>query len=859
MKMKLSHPFLVSVVIITSAEGFYISQIHRIHRIPTLDPAIRSRHATVCIHSKPQDDYDDSLRGLLNELISRGIEFSPTALKEELQQLLRQDDADDGFDLGKDDLKTRQQRRERRRSSGQSYVDDYYNDIDMEGEDEFENLSPRERRRRRQQATATFLRDYNMDGIPDKMVRVGAKATKIATSKTKQAWKNLMEMTYDDKFEDYEAPPAQQRPSPRRRPTRPSSRFETRARASSRRRPEPKVTSYRPHPRDEKVRDGSSTSAHQTASTVDFKDDGKTEASSRFETRARASSRRRPEPKVTNYRPQPRDEKVRDGSPTSAHQTASTVDLKDDGKTEATTTNISESTTATPKRSIKDILKELDDLSISYSAGVSRKDLEDLLAHHYETARTSSSPPDISSAFLYPDEENKDDDDDDKASWKGLWEKTSKVASKKVKSIPRRIVTKTEKTAQTAKDILSRQAVSSFLEDNSSSVQEEQEQDINLIMDAVIEDFSRDQAMLEERVVEAEPIPPEEWNAKARTAPRSRVAEPRRRRRRPAPRRRRRAEFQEDIPYPSRYGDGSDASEDTLFQLPPAEKPATTEARSRRRGTDTNRRQPRRVYSPYTKGQDGYDYYDDMEDVYKDGVDNMGHFMVNAVDSFLWGRASSSYRPSQRRRTHKRSGHWKDRMEEQFDQFMGIHEDGKYYDRWANQDWEENENATGKDAVSYARGRAPKRGRRTKPVWEENGSLLSVLFGTGKDARRKNSHLYDSSSILGIGGGGGSVLRLTRSVIQSGTILAGSLGRWASVRGSLPQPVIMVSIFSAVLSARPGRRLQTVVLATLVLRMLGEVLHGYADDDLDFEDDRTEEFEEEEDLEGEESTFEDNV
>jgi hypothetical protein len=96
-------------------------------------------------------------------------------------------------------------------------------------------------------------------------------------------------------------------------------------------------------------------------------------------------------------------------------------------------------------------------------------------------------------------------------------------------------------------------------------------------------------------------------------------------------------------------------------------------------------------------------------------------------------------------------------------------------------------------------------------------------------------------------------------VIQSGTILAGSLGRWASVRGSLPQPVIMVSIFSAVLSARPGRRLQTVVLATLVLRMLGEVLHGYADDDLDFEDDRTEEFEEEEDLEGEESTFEDNV
>ena len=46
----------------------------------------------------------------------------------------------------------------------------------------------------------------------------------------------------------------------------------------------------------------------------------------------------------------------------------------------------------------------------------------------------------------------------------------------------------------------------------------------------------------------------------------------------------------------------------------------------------------------------------------------------------------------------------------------------------------------------------------------------------------------------------------------------------------------MVSVLSVGLSARPGRRFQTIVLSVLALRMLGELLHGYMYDDLDFED-----------------------
>ena len=74
-------------------------------------------------------------------------------------------------------------------------------------------------------------------------------------------------------------------------------------------------------------------------------------------------------------------------------------------------------------------------------------------------------------------------------------------------------------------------------------------------------------------------------------------------------------------------------------------------------------------------------------------------------------------------------------------------------------------------------------------------------------------------------------------MLGSLALVAGRISQWASVRGSVPQPVIVVVLMSALLSARPGRRWQTILFATLALRMVGELLHGYMYDDLDFEDD----------------------
>lgn len=828
--MKLSNSCLVAVVIVASTEGF---DIQRIPRLSTYDSGWQFRHSSCRLQSKPEGDDDDSTIGILiNKLDDRGIEFSPSASKEELRELLRQDDYSSSYSFGSGRVDTRQGRRERRRPSRQRYVDDYYNDIYMEDEDELGNLPPREQRRRRRKAGTRVLGNYMTDGIPEKVVRVGAQATKIAKSKTKQAWKSLMELTYDDELDDFEAPRPQPRSASPSRPTRPSSRYETQRRTSSHRRPEPNGASYRPPPRHEQSRDkeGLFRKPDPPAGVESIVQDDKPISTATFST---------PSPPDANYRPPPRHAQFRDEKEPfrKLDPPAGTEDLLEDGKTKTGTTFSSDASTpaAAPKRRISDILKELDDSGISYSPGASRKDLEYSLSIHYEQTRTAPSPPpDVSSAFLYVDEK-----DDEEASWKDLWETTSKAASKKAKSIPRRIVTKAETARQKARDI------ASILKDSSkSSIPEEKD----IILDAVIEEFSRDQAIHEERVVEAEPVSPEEWSAKARAAPprpRASTAQPRRRRQRPAPRRPRRAMYEGSMPPYPNYNIGDDrmdVSNDIIFRLPPAEAPANTRTRSRRqrqRDVDT---EPRRVYSPYNTGEedDPYGYFDDLEGVYKDGVENMGHFMANAVDSFLWGRDSRRYRPQPKRRVHKRTGHWKDRMEENFDQFMGIHEDGKYYDRWANQDSKEKDKAEGTDAVSYARGRSKKRrGRQVqkKAVWEEDGSLLSVLFGTGEDARRRNSNLYHSSSSRGMGGGGASLLRLTRSVIQSGTMVAGSLGRWASVRGSLPQPVIMVSIIASALSARPGRRIQTIVLATLALRMLGELLHGYMYDDLDFADD----------------------
>ena len=165
-------------------------------------------------------------------------------------------------------------------------------------------------------------------------------------------------------------------------------------------------------------------------------------------------------------------------------------------------------------------------------------------------------------------------------------------------------------------------------------------------------------------------------------------------------------------------------------------------------------------------------------------------------------------------------------MEEQFDFIMGIHQDGKYYNRWLGQEFEDDEAAEGTDAVSYARGRSPNQRRKkriaTRPVWEERDSLLGILFGVDDP----------SPSFVG----SGSMLKILRTLLRSSAILMSGVCRWASVRGTLPKPVVVVGALSALLCSKPGGRVRNLVLSLLAVRALGELLHGYMYNDDDFWD-----------------------
>ena len=55
--------------------------------------------------------------------------------------------------------------------------------------------------------------------------------------------------------------------------------------------------------------------------------------------------------------------------------------------------------------------------------------------------------------------------------------------------------------------------------------------------------------------------------------------------------------------------------------------------------------------------------------------------------------------------------------------------------------------------------------------------------------------------------------------------------RWASCRGSLPQPIVVFFLTASALSAPKRKRLMTVGITLIALRTLGEALHGYIRDD----------------------------
>jgi hypothetical protein len=178
-------------------------------------------------------------------------------------------------------------------------------------------------------------------------------------------------------------------------------------------------------------------------------------------------------------------------------------------------------------------------------------------------------------------------------------------------------------------------------------------------------------------------------------------------------------------------------------------------------------------------------------------------------------------------------------MEEQFDYMMGIHKDGRMYTRWINNERKDAKEATGTDALSYARGRATKKKKTSKryvsiddtPFWEKDGSLVSILFGgTGRgdgNPRGSRSGSIGDDLYKAIHTNSLSLILKTVSVFVARII--GSLCRWASVYDTIPRPLVGVTLLTAGIVSRGslGSRIRNIVFAVLSMRVIGEWMYGF--------------------------------
>ena len=304
------------------------------------------------------------------------------------------------------------------------------------------------------------------------------------------------------------------------------------------------------------------------------------------------------------------------------------------------------------------------------------------------------------------------------------------------------------------------------------------------------------------------------------------------------------------------------AAGSTLFQLPPStesgdkkdtrsvgttsssESTSSSRQHSARQSKKSQKKK-RPVYHPYA--EDGA-----PSEAYRDSIDRFGEFIANTAESILWGKLDDEkysktdekisskaektkkkqYKSNRNEAYYQRSqGSWKDRLEERLDAMLGIHKNGEYYKRWVFEEEVDKANEGGNDAFSVAQGRASKKSHRRKkgvyekPFWEEN-NLIATLFG--KSPPSDYGRIFE----------GGYLLPICKTIIKSFIVFATTACEWASVRGSLPQPVVVVGVTSCVVSARPGKRLLTLAVVLGIFRIIGELVHEGLHGNEDWEDEK---------------------
>jgi hypothetical protein len=307
---------------------------------------------------------------------------------------------------------------------------------------------------------------------------------------------------------------------------------------------------------------------------------------------------------------------------------------------------------------------------------------------------------------------------------------------------------------------------------------------------------------------------------------------------------------------------GRDASE-SAFRASTSRRDRTSSGdQTIETGSVSRSQTSRRIYSPYgerqrsessrrtrsSRGKNEYveikDDIDRFGDAVEDDFGRFGNYLADSVDNIFWGTVhdeepaysssedneegeedddSSVRNRSRNRRNGKR--HWKDRTEERLDKILGLHKTGrKTYDRWAEKEATETEEdeESGYDVVSYTKGRR----RPRQPFWEEDGSIFSVLLGHNWDDSRPPHRSLKSNvdDIWGALRSSHTVTVLLRNLFFVSARIVGSLCKWASVRDTIPRPVVFLGAGGVGLVSVRGARIKNTLLALLSIRVLGEWL-----------------------------------
>jgi len=291
--------------------------------------------------------------------------------------------------------------------------------------------------------------------------------------------------------------------------------------------------------------------------------------------------------------------------------------------------------------------------------------------------------------------------------------------------------------------------------------------------------------------------------------------------------------------------------------------------------SSSQQQQNKTIYSPYKTNNNDEEYYNDflnnVEKASRRVINALGTQIDNVIDLGIvttddddppppttldfTNKVTETTTTIKKKKHHRR--YWRDRLSQRFDKLLGLHESSKYYNSWQTQleNMEHNHPTTNTrtkrksvNAFDIARGvplethnQIHKRRNMEEddffktPFWEQDGSVMNLLFGrrrngrgkvTIKDLLQKSDKHHNNI-----------VTTLLQSLIRSMVILTAYTCKWASVRGALPQPIVVLGISTAALCAPKRKRILTIIMTLVSLRTLGEALHGYVYGNEDWEDD----------------------